>query len=514
MVTQQPRAEVVARAVAAGRALQQVLDSDSDLLASHSDRLFSRELTARGSGAAILRLLPTLEQAVREGHRAHLDLTDDSGLRIEWRQGIAPDIECDLDLVTDPNGRAALGQARDSNDVATVLGLLPTSAFRLRATLSARADGVAWIPSATSLSTMLSSGSWLSAVQQLTKCRDDNGRAAIFIEDLVRPVLTDTFMFVRGVHDIQPFSPSTPADLREIGYLTARRNRLWPEVPAPTALRPIGGDKTELGTNLAAAAAALTWLWLAADAPAVTATSVHVCFRGVKDLEVELTPTQILSPAGMDDHFRLYQWATSAGDDALKDDAVQRAISLAVAGPGDLVSAARPVLRTATTLHNLATSGAVSEALSTRRDAQAAASAAAHSAASTAREASGKATERTLALAIAGTGVVFASLQEILDRRVAVIGLVVLTLLLIANWLITRKVDIATATSTLEAFENDIVRYRDALSSEEIEDLKRLKVLDSGRKSVKLAKRATTALCFGSVLLAIAFALLLALPIG
>lgn len=498
--------ETVATAVAAAEELVAQLGSISSLRSVVEDELFSRVLTTTGNGDAMLQAVSSIEAAAAHGHDIRLELVDDADgiLAIVWRRGMQPDIQCDSELVQDPNDRIALTQARDSGDVPGVLGPLRQRAFRLRVSLRAAAPGAAWIPSEQKLSAALSSGAWLSAVQQLARNCDDD-RAVLLVDKLAEPIITPAFAFVASAdpHAAAVVHPPLPAsDGRIAAYLTARRDRGWVAVPVPDALVPISGRKTRLGTDLATAAGALAWYWLAAEPPGITVTSVDVRYQGVRDVELLLTPSPGLEPRQLDDVLSLFHWAASSGDDRLRSDAVQRAITLAVASPNDLPGAARPALRTAKTLHDLATSGAVAEALSARHAARDAAATAARSAATAAREASGKATERSLALSAAAAGVVFASLQKIIDRSVALGSLVVLIVLLLASCLVATKVDFTSARNALTSFEEDIDRYREALSKDDVDDVKKLAVISTTRGDIDRAKVAVKAVYVGAVIIA------------
>jgi hypothetical protein len=143
----------------------------------------------------------------------------------------------------------------------------------------------------------------------------------------------------------------------------------------------------------------------------------------------------------------------------LRFEAVQQAVSLAVATSADLARAAQPVLRTARSLHDLAQRGAVAEALATRRSAREAALRAGNTAADAARAAAGKAVDRILVQGLAIVGVIIAQKTSLINTDITVwlLFAIAATLgVLGLGWFI---VDFPSARSGLKSFTADLQQY-------------------------------------------------------
>lgn len=495
----------------------------------HEEGLFQRTLSLEATGGDFLGMLAAIAAAAQTGHEFRLQAAGADEFEITWQPRSGPDLAGNPNFLVDPIERTRLERLIEAGSAQQALELLSDRRFELHATLGFRASDVAWIPSADCLIGALSSDAWMTTIHQLaTRLSPDGG--LFLVDGLDEKVETPKFTFaaITSLADsvASPGTRSTsvlsPGDDPEALYRATRVQRGWPDAPPPTALMPRSvapapGSVLEpdaasqrLTRALISAASSLGWLWLAAEPPEVTPGGVRVRYLGVRDLMLSLTPAVTLPAEEADRALQFWRWATSAGDDPLRADAAQRAITLAVSSADDIVTAAGPALRTARTLHELATRTVLAEAMSARRAARDAAANAARTAATSAREVSGKATERSLALSVAAAGTVFATVQKVLDWRASVAGLVAVALLLIGSLIVALRVDLKSASKGLKAFNTDLDQYRETLSSDDINKVRELEALKNATDDVTRARNATCAVYATAAAAAIALAAALA----
>jgi hypothetical protein len=176
------------------------------------------------------------------------------------------------------------------------------------------------------------------------------------------------------------------------------------------------------------------------------------------------------------------------GTDPARRESLQQAVSLAIVTPGDLLTAARPALRTAKLLYELAQRGAVAEALAARRAARASAAASARGAAQAARDAAGRAVERSLIQAAAAAGIVLSNAGDLIARSPAMVLLGLIALVALGSMTIALRVEQPSAQGGLESELADLTQFRDALSLDEIGDVANASAIRSAQADLKRAK--------------------------
>lgn len=511
--------------VAAGQEVRRRIQKTQDLVGSirslggsldisTTDTLFERRLEVTGTGAALLALLPQIGEGVALGHEFDLlAASDQESFEVLWRSGAAASISGSPDLVLDVDDRARLRQACDADDVETALRLLGDHRFVVRGRLAASDGGTAWVPSLEALTNALSSGSWVSVLVQM-EGRVEGRRAVLLVDDLHEVVRTPRFVFA-PVAD-----PLPPADIDEDdgevarvrAFCAPRLNRGWPPVPAPGQIMPAtpataqGPAAQSLTRALAGAASALVWLWLASEKPEAGANQVRVTYRGVRDFDAELVPS--VGDGVHESAMALWAWVSANGEDPLRVEAVEQALTLAAGSAGEVQGAAAPALRTAQTLHRLSVSGTVAEALSARRASRDAAFATAQASAGLVSETAGKALERSLTLTVAAAATVFATLQEVITRQVSAAALVALAILLCGGLWVARTADLAAAERALDAFDRDLDGYRESMGEEEVQFVRNLEVLANARDQIDRLR------CLVTVIYAVSAAAAVLLAIG
>lgn len=473
----------------------------------HIDTLFERTLTTSLTGHDAVQMLPLIVEATGSGHTCILELADDDGdLDIVWRVGTEPAISGDPEFVIDPGERNNLRRLLDSGDVRGTLSMLEARKFNLRASLRFRGRGIAWVPSPGLLISSLTCDAWLSTLIQLWQCSDD-GHLTVLVNELDQLVETQGITFAPSAQvGTLARVPASEAQSQGSEFAEARVSQGWPDVPLPTKLVPDPSDGGDLAAALVSVALATAWMWLSVDPPVVQRDSVVVRYRGVRDVEITLAPTDVARDQ-LAQALALWRWAAAAGDDPVRTDATQRAITLAAAELADLPAAGGPALRTARTLYDLATRGAIAEAMAARRAGRDAAATAAHKAATGAREAAGKATERSLTLTIAAAVVVFATVQKVLAWYVSVGALAGLAFLLIGGLLVAVKVDLAIASDLLDGFEEDLGDYRESLSEDDIQQIRQSAAVRHARRNITSARTAVVRVYSICALAAIGLAL-------
>ena len=182
----------------------------------------------------------------------------------------------------------------------------------------------------------------------------------------------------------------------------------------------------------------------------------------------------------------MYSWV-ALGPEADRLDFVQQALSLAIVNNSDVPTAAGPALRTAKSLYELSRRGSVAEAMAARRAARDAAIGASRGAASAARETAAKVIERTVLQVIAAAGVIIAQLKSALSTPQAIGLLVLIAALCVSLLVVTLLAGVRSARDGLNKELADLDQYRDSLSQDDIDSIKRAGVIGSARADLKNA---------------------------
>jgi hypothetical protein len=362
------------------------------------------------------------------------------------------------------------------------------------------AAGAHWIPDVSTLEALLGGTRWAKATRDLAT------DACVVVVDDLGSMCQST----RGLLFVGPDAQcqlTGAKDESDAEYRGARIAEGWAELPSPFAFQPgasegAGSDQEKelirrLEKCLHGAAQLLVWYWLASKAELQANGDVQATFSGARVVTLTMRP----GPADSSlDEIGLYEWA-SIGTDPARREVLQQAMSLALVTPADLATSARPALRTARLLHELAQRGAVAEALATRRAARAGAAESARGAAQAARDAAGKAVERALLQAAAAAGVVLSSAGDLIDRLPAAILLALVALVALGSLVVALRVELPSARGGLSSGLADLAQYRDALSLEEIADIADSQAVKSAQTDLKRAKR-TVVIVYAVVALA------------
>jgi hypothetical protein len=400
----------------------------------------------------------------------------------------------------------AMRQAHARLDAPEMLQLARDVAGSVRVILRNDPVGAAahWLPDISTLETLLGGKRWAEATRDLA-----TEASVVVVDDLGGMCqATRGLLFVGPDAQCQLTGGKDEADA---GYRAARVAEGRAELPSPFAFQPCASEgamsdqERELIRRvekcLHGAAQLLAWYWLASDAELQPNGDVLTTFSGARVVTLSMRP----GPADSSlDEIGLYEWA-STGTDPARREALQQAMSLALVTPADLATSARPALRTARLLHELAQRGAVAEALATRRAARAAAGEAARGAAQAAREAAGKAVERALLQAAAAAGIVLSSGGNLISRLPAAILLALVALVALGSLLVALRVELPSASSGLSSGLTDLAAYRDTLSLEEIADVADSQAVKSAQTDLQRAKR--TILIVYTVVVVVALAI-------
>ena len=363
------------------------------------------------------------------------------------------------------------------------------------------------LPTHQTLTEVLASPDWVPVARQLS-----SGPTRLLIDDLEDAVLTTGAVTIHGPQAASSDRATVSAKRREsvkesdepFRRARAGQNDAYPSPLPFTGLFQQRGNETPATTSVIAASRRLTYLlaWaLLATSSRPIAGGVHVSISGARELDIDIQPATDPETSHLVD---LYRWvATSPEIDRLYF--AQQAITLAVVSPADATTAAEPALRTAKSLYDLSRRHSVAEVMSARRSAREIALAASRSAASQARESAAKAVERTVIQVAAAAGVVIAQLQKGLSagQAAGLIGLIGFLCLVTA--LVTDWVSLHSARTGLDKELEDLDRYRDSLSEEDVDDLKTVGAITAAKSDLRRA-RVTTWLAFGLAVLALVIA--------
>ena len=169
----------------------------------------------------------------------------------------------------------------------------------------------------------------------------------------------------------------------------------------------------------------------------------------------------------------------------MRADVVQQSVTFAIRDQSDVPGAAAPVLRTARSLYELASRGAVAEALAARRGAREAAVAAARAAATSATDAASKSVERSLALLLAVILALLAHGEDLLSTPAAGTAIVVVALIALMFLWVADRVELQSGRALPDAFDQDAQLYREALGQDDLAAVKNLAALSAARADLR-----------------------------
>ncbi len=369
--------------------------------------------------------------------------------------------------------RAAVG----NNDAAEALRIAGRVSASVQLTVRNRTDvtGFHWISTVDDLDQLLEGEQWARAIRTITQAP-----TVLVVGDAGSDMLTSRHLAICGFEANCLPPPAAPAP-------PTRQDR--PNLPSPTVLAGARTSSPVLGRLMAlfeGVTRTLTWFHLATDARFTATGEVALRLEGARTVDFELRPSS--APGDPSREIALYEWATSSADPALRD-AVAHAASLAILKPDDVATAAAPVLRTARSLYELSRRGAVAEALATRRSARHAALEAARAAAATARAVASRSVERALIQAAAAVAVVLSNASNIIGRVPALLLLVLIVGLSLTSLLVATRVEVPGATSALDAELADLDQYREALSEDDVDEIRKLRVIGEARSQLQSARR-------------------------
>lgn len=437
---------------------------------------------------ALLALLPLLEDAARNGHRAVVTVNEpDASLQVTWTstgRAAVDVVGSTRDLLVSERS-VELDGAVTRGDAAAAIALLGDAIAGVELVLRPEASQGHWVPSVALLVDHLGSGRWGSTLRRL-RPGPGLGQALVIVQDADRDILmTPALLFAGPAADLTGRQLAGATEPLPGSYRQVRLATGAPSLPSPEDLVPIagGGVLAPLRPVLEAAARAAAWYWLS-HAPAVGLNEVTGRFDGVRVVDLSLRPFGAGAPA---DELALFAWATAVVDPA-RDDALHQAVTFAVRDAADLEGAAAAVLRTARSLHELAGRGAVAEALAARRGARESAITVARAAALSARDVAARAVERTLALLVAGALAVFANGRDLLSTDAAVAVVVAAAALAVVALAVADRVELESGSRLLNAFDKDIELYREALSVDDLAAVRNLEAVKAARTDLSRSR--------------------------
>lgn len=434
-----------------------------------------------------------LAKAAEMGHTVTFGMEPHRELEIAWGRGGVCDVHVAdrTGLLPDPMDALALERAISTGNAALILDLLGDRSGRVRIHLHVDGTrGVAWVPQGQLLVDALSGPGWASTLMQLHLDRSAP-HLIVLIDDAREGLIqTPTVTFAGPSAELPKRREDLPSVDPESPYRQQKVGEGFLALPEPADLLPTAGASTGLdglSVALAAVVRALCWYWLA-HLTEVQPSATTIRFRGVRDLGLELSPVSSRRGPNVQPEVEFYRWATATTDPA-RADAVQQAITFAVSRAEDLEQAAEPAQRTAKSLFELASRGLITEALAARRSAREAAATAARGAAASGREVAGKALERGLGLTVAAAVAVFASLQRVLDPRVTAVALVLIAGFLVSALVNALRLDLRSGMGLLDAFNEDLEQYREALSVDDLQSIRNMATLRSARADLDRTRR-------------------------
>lgn len=460
-------------------------------------------LSVRGRlpAATVKGIAAAMSEAARHGHRASAQTQAiGASLAIDWTatgrsaltmDGSGGDLVAQRDV-------DALDRAITRNDAQAALALLDNAECEVELVLRAPSGGARWIPSTAVLADRLSDGRWGSTLLRI-KQPTDGLPVVVVAQDATTFHLECPGLILAGPEAmLNNVLRHSPAQNGSWGYRRSSTRDDVPDMFVPEDLIPTAhaaGKLEALRPLLTACARACCWYWLGRNTT-ITADRVTTQFNGVRALELQLLPYDAVEAR---DEVALFTWATAAAE-PVRDDVVQQAVTFAVRDLTDIPGAAGPVLRTARSLHELASRGAVAEALAARRAARDSAVASARAAATAAREVSAKSVERALALLIAAAVALAANGQRLLSTGAATTVIIAAASLALLALLVAERIELASGSRLLEAFDQDLEQFREALGQDDLTAIKQLSAMSAARVDLSRARRAIRAIYVSVVL--------------
>jgi len=420
-----------------------------------------------------------LDEFVSLGNSVEITLKKGAwSVRIDGRRpaGFTLVAEGPIEEAFDEAEQTRAESAIEDQDCGRILGVSGNMDATLLVTLINRPkeSGIHWIRTTVALQRALSER-WLGTLNEIFA---DQEQQVVLVQDAGASFLEASGLYVRGPEAPSQAWGDSPwsSDVKRYAAAYLADGRI--PAPPPPAIAPAQSrGLVELERLLQRLASDLSWYWLAArvsdDAGVLT-----LRFDGARVVDIGLPPLLLDYEEAP---LALWQWGV-ANPDPDRRQAIQQAASLAISEETDILSAARPVLRTAQSLYQLARQGAVAEALATRRTAREAAIAAARNAADAARTAAGKALERSGLQLAALAGILIAQNKQTLDAGAAARLSSGVLLLLLVTFIVSVTLDFPGASSILTSFDRDLKQYREALAETDLEAVR-------GMDSLRRAKR-------------------------
>lgn len=346
-----------------------------------------------------------------------------------------------------------------------------------------RLSGVSWIESLDTLIIQLGPANWMSTI---TRTFVGSHAAFILVSDAGQSFLEGSRLLVTGpAGPIDEYDPSPVSD-SVTEYLSLRPSIKAAAVPAPDGLVPLRGDGMDAMRDLFQTVAHnLCWYWIASRVRE-DGNVLSVQFDGARLADVELNTDS----TGLESSLGLWMWVTgNAEPDRLQ--AVEHAASLALFSSGDFRTAAGPVLRTAKSIYHAARSGAIGEAIATRRAVRQAALEAANSASNEARTTAAKTLERIVIQAGAVAAILLGNANQLLADT-AVIRMLEFVGAVFLGTAIMAVMHHANAQDVLTAFDKDLDNYRDTLGEDDLDTIRKSHTLAVAKKQTQQSATVTT----------------------
>jgi hypothetical protein len=378
---------------------------------------------------------------------------------------------------------ADVEQAFHAGQGDTFLRLCAALRCTVRITVRVRPDvcGFHWIRTSSALVDPISPENWWDTVQGLFRLPTVT---ELVIEDAGNRWIAASGITVHGPECDPPRLPGYDTLTWE-AYRRSWLNDGRGAFPAPPATQLRTNDGLEeVAQYLARVSHALCWLWLATSA-AISPKGIHLTFEHTAHVTLDLHDLPEL--AGADDAMRLAEWATASAD-YMRHDAVQQAVSTAAAGPTTILECAGRILLTAKVLLNLAQSGAVAEALASRRAAVQAAVDAARATSEAARGAARSSSDRAYAEIAAGIGIILANASSVINATLAHWLILLVGALTLVTGVSAYAFEYPAARHTLESYELDLNKVSVILTKHDIADIGKLQSLMQARRDVLRAQ--------------------------
>jgi hypothetical protein len=354
-----------------------------------------------------------------------------------------------------------------------------------------KASGFNWIRTSAALTNAGVPGGWWDTMQVLFR---PPPVARLVVGDAGAEWLTAGGLAISGP-DAKARPPSGYVDAPWQAYRKAWLNDDRQTLPPPVAIFPSVNDGlSSVQEFLGRAAHALCWIWLATSAE-VSATKCAITFERGAFLEVPLN--DLPTSQGVEDAIALSEWSC-ASTDPIRRDAVEQAISLAVSNRDALFGSARRVLNTAKRLLQLAQSGAIAEALASRRAAIQAAVDAARASSDAARGAARNSSDRVFAEVAAGVGIILTNYGALISVVAAHYLIIVVGALAAVTGISAYAFEYPSAAHTLQSYETDLGARSDALTEDDVKQIKDMRTLKQARDDLTGAKINTAILLAGA----------------